>query len=820
MGGLLTPDRWRKIEELYQAAKNCAPCERAALLDGVDLDIRARVERMLEIESSGGLLDQSPINLLADATQTVIARGTQLGPYRIEARLGAGGMGEVFRARDTRLNRMVALKVSKTRFSERFEREARAIAALNHPNVCTLYDVGPNCLVMELLDGSTLSEEIRTGRIAPDLAANYGAQIAAALNEAHGQGIVHRDLKPANVMLTRHGVKVLDFGLAKTPFEDGITQSDVVMGTLAYMAPEQIKGCGTDARTDLFALGLVLYEMVAGKLPVPGASLGQMLAAGTQVSLDPPGKARSEPEFRLNALTLRLLRPEPDRRPQSAAEVREELLGLGGSRGQRRAMKPALAAAIAFLLALAVAALSFYNSHAARPWPEVSRVSLITTFSGSEATPAVSADGASVAFSWTGEEGTHRDIYVTGTDGVEQPHRLTHDTSADTLDLFPAWSPDGRQIAFVRMHGAASGEIMVLPSPGGGERKLREVRALRFAASSWLTWTPDGQQIMFASASLESGRSTLYELRLADGSMRTLTSPPSGVIGDASPAIAPDGLTLAYLRWSSPGVSTLLVQKLGKGGEFVGAPTGVPAGLGETMSVAWANNHRLLFSGGQRVMEWEAGAPPRRIYLSGSRIVGLAVAGRDAKGTPRLVVAQSPEVAARVWTIPLRRPGLAGGPPVFFSRLGNDSRNPDLSPDGKHLVFVSSRTGNPELWIADAKGDGVRQLTSLGLKSLGVPRWSPDSRQVAFFARTDKEPQIYVIDSTQDRSVPRMLTEEVPGCNIPTWSRDGRFVYCSRKIDGETRLYRVPVANGGSGQTEMERAVSRILCKHSHLLMF
>ena len=184
---MLTPDRWRKIEELYQAAKNCAPGERAALLDSTDPDIRARVERMLQIESRGGLLDQSPINVLADPTQTVIARGTQLGPYRIEARLGAGGMGEVFRARDTRLNRMVALKVSKTQFSERFEREARAIAALNHPNVCTLYDVGPNYLVMELLDGSTLSEEIRTGRIAPDLAANYGAQIAAALNEAHGR---------------------------------------------------------------------------------------------------------------------------------------------------------------------------------------------------------------------------------------------------------------------------------------------------------------------------------------------------------------------------------------------------------------------------------------------------------------------------------------------------------------------------------------------------------------------------------------------------------------------------------------------------------
>jgi hypothetical protein len=142
---------------------------------------------------------------------------------------------------------------------------------------------------------------------------------------------------------------------------------------------------------------------------------------------------------------------------------------------------------------------------------------------------------------------------------------------------------------------------------------------------------------------------------------------------------------------------------------------------------------------------------------------------------------------------------------VFFSRLGNDARNPDFSPDGKRLVFVSGRTGNPELWTGDASGSGVNQLTSLGLKSLGVPRWSPDGRRIAFFARTDKEPQIYLTDATQGRPTPRKITDQVPGCNIPTWSRDGKFVYCSRRIDGEMRLFRVPVTASGNGQTEMER---------------
>jgi len=239
---MLTPDRWRKIEELYQAAQNCAPGERAAVLDGADREIRARVERMLEIESSGGLLDQSPINVLADPTQTVIARGTQLGPYRIEAEIGAGGMGKVYRAIDTRLGRVVAIKIAASRYSIRFQLEAQAISTLNHPNICTLFDVGPNYLVMEFIEGSTLAAELKKGPLATGIAARYGAQIASALAEAHSLGIVHRDLKPSNIMLTRHGVKVLDFGLAKMLAATSLTQTDAVMGTPAYMAPEQVDG--------------------------------------------------------------------------------------------------------------------------------------------------------------------------------------------------------------------------------------------------------------------------------------------------------------------------------------------------------------------------------------------------------------------------------------------------------------------------------------------------------------------------------------------------------------------------------------------------
>ncbi|HWD99072.1 MAG TPA: serine/threonine-protein kinase [Bryobacteraceae bacterium] len=265
----MTPERWRRVEEVYQAARDRAPAERGVYIQeicGDDRDLRSEVESLLRQDNSS---PDAPLNrpawLVFDDLETAVkaAPGMRLGPYEIEHALGAGGMGEVFRARDTRLNRPVAIKFLRAQFSNRFEREARAISALNHPRICTLYDVGPDFLVMEFLDGETLASRLKKGALPIDLVCQYGAQIATGLAAAHGKGFVHRDLKPANIMLTKAGVKVLDFGLAKGAGDETLTQG--ILGTPAYMSPEQKRGAPCDHRTDIYSLGLILREMAAGK---------------------------------------------------------------------------------------------------------------------------------------------------------------------------------------------------------------------------------------------------------------------------------------------------------------------------------------------------------------------------------------------------------------------------------------------------------------------------------------------------------------------------------------------------------------------------
>ena len=319
----MTPERFQQIEELYHAARERTAEERGALLAEADPELRREVESLLAQRAGGELLERPAIQnapqLLEDSTLTGLGVGVSLGPYRIESKLGEGGMGEVYRAVDTRLGRAVAVKIAQRQFIERFEREARAISSLNHPHICTLYDVGPNYLVMELVEGETIAARLRSEALPVKTALRYASQILAALSEAHEKGIIHRDLKPGNIMIAKSGVKVLDFGLAKSEHDETVTASHMVMGTPAYMAPEQREGKSADARSDIYSFGCVLYEMLTG----------------ARVAF----QRRRISSRKLEKIVSRCLEEDPVRRWQSAAELQRELAGVSatGSRGNRYA---------------------------------------------------------------------------------------------------------------------------------------------------------------------------------------------------------------------------------------------------------------------------------------------------------------------------------------------------------------------------------------------------------------------------------------------------------------------------------------------------
>jgi tetratricopeptide (TPR) repeat protein len=337
----MSPERFRRIEELYHAAREGTPEERAALLAQTDPELRCEVESLLSESSGAEFLDRPAIRnapeLLEDATVTRLHSGACLGPYRIENKLGEGGMGEVFRAIDTRLGRAVAIKTTREQFSARFEREARSISSLNHPNICTVYDVGPSYLVMELVEGETIAARLKSGPLPLKTALPYALQILAALAEAHGKGIVHRDLKPANIMIAKSGIKVLDFGLAKSGQDETVTASRMVLGTPAYMAPEQREGKPADARSDIYSFGCVLYEMLTG------ARVGS--------------QRRRVPSRKLEGIVTRCLEEDPGRRWQSAAKLEREIAGVTavGSRGWR------MLAAAAAILGLSAAAYFYFH---------------------------------------------------------------------------------------------------------------------------------------------------------------------------------------------------------------------------------------------------------------------------------------------------------------------------------------------------------------------------------------------------------------------------------------------------------------------------
>ena len=359
----MTPDHWQAIEALYHAALQLTGEPRSELLRRADPKVRSTVEAMLAQEASA-VLDRpawEQADASIEARPLELAAGVMLGPYEVVSVIGSGGMGKVYRAKDTRLNRDVAIKASAAQFSQRFEREAKTIAALNHPNICQIYDVGPNYLVMELVHGGPIISPDRPHSLAAGEAVRLAVQIAAALEAAHSQGIIHRDLKPANILATGGLVKLLDFGLAKqtgpTSTDDhtqtiGLTNAGMIIGTPAYMSPEQAEGKSADERSDIFSFGVVFYEMLAGRRAFTGGSAAAILGAVVHKEPEPLDAPPA-----LAAIVRKCLAKSPDARFQTAKELRQAL--EAASTKATSPLNRRTLAAIAGLLVVAGVALFF-----------------------------------------------------------------------------------------------------------------------------------------------------------------------------------------------------------------------------------------------------------------------------------------------------------------------------------------------------------------------------------------------------------------------------------------------------------------------------
>jgi len=743
----------------------------------------------------------NPDDTTATAAPTVLQAGRQFGVYRVEALLGAGGMGQVFRAVDTRLNRAVAIKVCGARFGERFDREVRAISAFNHPHICTLYDVGPDYLVMELIDGDTLAARIRKEPLPIEEVLRYGAQIADALAEAHRAGIVHRDLKPGNVMITRHGVKVLDFGLAKMTdtLEPTVTQPFAVLGTPAYMAPEQIAGRDAGAQSDLFALGLVLYEMTTGRLPLPGASLGRAIHGGEVVAVTPPSKVRSEASPALDDLVSRLLDADPAQRPASTAAVAAELRALAAPKSH--GTRTGAVAGVAAMVAIAIVATWWLTRGTSGPVRlEVAGITPITNLPGNKLDPAYSPDGSAIAFSWRGPDGRSPGIYVLdGDDPV--PRRLTQ---ASVDDVAPAWSPDGTQVAFQRLMTTGPSQLIVVQATGGGERKLRDVAQSVPLASTTrplLTWTPDARAIVIPTQDVDAaGRASLFRIGLQGEAPQRLFGSTGGD-GDSYPAFSPDGRWLAYAL-TERGAARLFVRRVGRDGLVEGPPQEVPEGAGTIASPIrspmWSpDGSRLLFAAGARLMEWEVGGDSRELWVSGDRFQALSP--HWTGGVLSQLVYSKGVGRQELRELRLDAEGRrAEGTATEFLRHLGSAGLPQFSPDGRWLTFATFANNRNSLWIAAADGSNPRLLANLWAGS-GM-HISPDSRHVAFHKVDELFAPLYVVDLDENgaaAAVPRKVAQtQTLGLVGASWSADGKYLYTTAINKVPRRVMRASVSDG------------------------
>ncbi len=706
--------------------------------------------------------------------------GSRLGPYEIVSRIGAGGMGEVWRARDTRLDRQVAIKVlpaalaQNEQFRARFEREAKSISQLNHPNICTLYDIGhesdTSYLVMELLEGESLADRLARGPLPLADVIRYGAQIAAALDRAHRAGITHRDLKPGNVVITKSGAKLLDFGLAKsaTPTSavsfDGatehrpLTQEGTILGTFQYMAPEQLAGEEADTRSDIFALGALLYEMATGRRAFEGKTKTSLIAQIIGGEPRPIGAFQPLTPAAFEHIVTQCLKKDPDQRWQSASDVALELRWIvdgpeatvGRPKGYGRLAGSLAALTALFLVLSAIAGFLLLRKPAQRMVNSSIDPPEDATFAFDNGAAVLSPDGAMIVFS-AAQAGGVPLLWVRALDGAEaRPLKATQSAS------FPFWSPDSKSIAFF-----AEGKLKRIDIASGAPETIAEATIGRGGA--WST----GNTILFTPSVGEG----IFTVPATGGAVRPVTqlNVNRGETSHRFPTFLPDGHHfLAFVQGAAEGGNILLGSTESKetrllmtaDGGVVFTPPNLILSIRNRVLRAQKINLKTF------VLEGEAVLIAEGVQVSST--YNFASVSASVNGILSFTTGASATLTTLTFYDANGKEAGTVGPP-------SDQLDPRIAPDG-HAVLVSLNTSSvtSDIWAFDLRRNVASRLTFSPANEWG-PVWSPDSKSILYSA-FDRRPGDLFIKRIEGSGEGELLYADKRRKTASEWTRDGKYI--------------------------------------------
>jgi len=722
-----------------------------------------------------------------------LAPGTQLGPYEITGPLGSGGMGEVYRARDTRLERSVAIKILPAQFSsdpirkQRFEREAKTISSLNHPHICTLHDVGSqdgvDYLVMECLEGETLAERLEKSPLPFDQALKYGAQIAEALDKAHRGGVIHRDLKPGNIMLTKSGVKLLDFGLAKpvVPLANGatvtaaaqsspVTEQGTIIGTFQYMSPEQVEGKELDGRSDIFSLGAVLYEMVTGKRAFEGKTQLSVASAILEREPAPITSIRPLTPLALDHAVKKSLAKPPDERWQSAGDLASELSWITESAGQAAgtAFEKALGKTwkrAAWLIAGVLVGAAIVG---AVRWPSSKPPQETMYFPAPMPFPvrdiAVAPNGHTIAVIAYLESARRNALWI-----YELGSRSARNLPDAEGASFPFWSPDSRSIAFF-----ADGKLKKVEVSGGPVQTLCDAPSGRGG-----TWNKDGVILFTPDASATVG---LYRISASGGTVTPISNPDKnrGELSHRWPMFLPDGTHYLYMAANfagQKGVDAIFVGSLDSNEKRFVAEA--------TANAAYAAPGYILFYRDKALLA-------QRFDLKHFAITGEArVVLTDLQYQPQIKRAVF-GVSDTGLLVAQTGGGVALSQLVWFDRKGTQVSavgKPDvygnvaLAPDGKSVAvsMTDIASQNTDIWTYDLQRGSAKRLT-FDPAADQVPIWSPEAARLVFSSNRQSINDLYM-KSSDGKHEEKLIVHGGINNFANDWSRDGKYILYTKDTD-------------------------------------